>query len=926
MKTKHKVIAVSVMLGLLVWVVDAVLDYLIFYEGTLLGLLITDVPNHELYIRLVMIACFLIFGIVVSRLITERKKAEEALHKSEKQASAAIEAARALTFSYDIATGKITWGGAIKEITGYTPKEFAKVDIEDWAERIHPEDRDKVLSILQEAIETLDRAMAEYRFRKKDGSYVTLASISITEKEYGKAVRLVGILQDITERKKAEEELRESERRYRQLFEGINDSVMVLNSQGRFVDCNEVTLQRLGYSSEEFFSLRPADLVHPDFHQLMKDNQERIWAGEPTIVESLHSCKDGKLIPVEVNALRIEYQGEPAILAVVRDITERKRAEEAVKEAERRYKAIFDNRLQMVYIHNEQGLFLDANDYALERLGYTRDDLGKVSMQDMLNPEDIPKVFKGMADAWAKGVMEHPVELRLITKSGETIWVETFGIPLERGVDHYIGLGMARDITERKQAEEALRLERDNFINILEAMEDGVYIVNQQYDIQYVNPVLKKDFGPFERHKCYEYFHDRKDVCPWCKNQDVFAGKTVRWEWYSFKNQKTYDLIDTPLKNPDGSISKLEIFRDITERKRADEELICLSNAVKMSTDSIVISDLEGKIIDVNEATLKMYGTDEKADLIGKSSFDLIAPEDREKAIAAMEEVIEKGYVKDREYHVLIKDGSKVPVEMSVSMMKGKEGELIGFMGVTRDITGRKLAEEDLKMSFAQIRDLSAHIQYVREEERKYIAREIHDELGQVLTALKMNLSLMSRDIKEKKESIDLQVLLGEIDAMQEIIGVTVKRIRELITELRPEVLDNLGLLEALEWQANEIQDRTGILCELTTKLKEIKLDKDRSIAIFRIYQEALVNVTRHAKATKVIINISKTDGKLLLEISDNGIGIPQEKLKSRDSFGMIGMKERAYVFGGDVEITGRKGKGTTVRVSIPMGGEQVEK
>lgn len=128
-------------------------------------------------------------------------------------------------------------------------------------------------------------------------------------------------------------------------------------------------------------------------------------------------------------------------------------------------------------------------------------------------------------------------------------------------------------IVKRKHAEKALRIERDNLKNIFEAIEDGVYIVNQQYDIQYVNTVLVNDFGPYEGHKCYEYFHDLDDVCPWCKNADVLAGKTVRWEWFSSKNGKTYDLIDTPLKNPDGSISKLEIFRDITERKQAEEEL-----------------------------------------------------------------------------------------------------------------------------------------------------------------------------------------------------------------------------------------------------------------------------------------------------------------------------------------------------------------
>jgi PAS domain S-box-containing protein len=147
---------------------------------------------------------------VVSKDITERKQAEDALRESEKQASAAIEAARGFTFNYDIATGKIKWGGAIEEITGYTPEEFSLVDIDGWAERIHPDDRDRILLIFQEAFQR-DRATAEYRFRTKNGDYITLSSTSLTEKdEKGKAARLVGILQDITERKQAEEELRRS--------------------------------------------------------------------------------------------------------------------------------------------------------------------------------------------------------------------------------------------------------------------------------------------------------------------------------------------------------------------------------------------------------------------------------------------------------------------------------------------------------------------------------------------------------------------------------------------------------------------------------------------------------------------------------------------------------------------------------------------
>jgi PAS domain S-box-containing protein len=168
------------------------------------------------------------------------------------------------------------------------------------------------------------------------------------------------------------------------------------------------------------------------------------------------------------------------------------------------------------------------------------------------------------------GLANHTV---LISKDGTKLPIADSGAPMKDEEGNIIGVVLVfRDITEHKRAEKVLKRERNNLRSIFESMEDGVFIVSQQNDIQYVNSVLAKDFGPYEGRKCYKYFHDRKEVCPWCRNQEIWAGKTVQWEWYSKKNDKTYDMIDTPIKNPDGSISKLEILRDITERKQAEGE------------------------------------------------------------------------------------------------------------------------------------------------------------------------------------------------------------------------------------------------------------------------------------------------------------------------------------------------------------------
>ncbi|MBI2949304.1 MAG: response regulator [Verrucomicrobia bacterium] len=226
----------------------------------------------------------------------------------------------------------------------------------------------------------------------------------------------------------------------------------------------------------------------------------------------------------------------------------------------------------------------------------------------------------------------------------------------------------------------------------------------------------------------------------------------------------------------------------------------------------------------------------------------------------------------------------------------------------------RKRAEERLRESNEQLRALTVYLQYVREEERTRIAREVHDELGQSLTGMKMDLAwLMSRLPKDQK------TLQAKAASMSGLIDATIQTIRRIATELRPGILDDLGLVAAIEWQANEFQTRTGIPCVVTSSVNDPILDQDLNTAFFRIFQETLTNIMRHANATRVEVSFHQVNGRLVLEVKDNGRGITEAEIHNTRSIGLLGIRERAGLLGGEVSVRGEDGKGTTVTVGIPL-------
>ncbi len=223
------------------------------------------------------------------------------------------------------------------------------------------------------------------------------------------------------------------------------------------------------------------------------------------------------------------------------------------------------------------------------------------------------------------------------------------------------------------------------------------------------------------------------------------------------------------------------------------------------------------------------------------------------------------------------------------------------------------MAQERLRRSHDQLRALTGHLQFVREEERTRIAREVHDELGQALTGLKLDLSWLSGRIPGDR------TLQRRARAMSALIDATIHAVRRIATELRPGVLDSLGLAAAIEWQAIDFQERTGTRCETTIEVKDEILDREFSTTFFRIFQETLTNIIRHARATHVEVRLSKVDHELVLTVHDNGRGIPKEKIAHARSIGIIGMRERAAEVGGKVTFLAPFGRGTTVTMRAPM-------
>ncbi len=354
----------------------------------------------------------------------------------------------------------------------------------------------------------------------------------------------------------------------------------------------------------------------------------------------------------------------------------------------------------------------------------------------------------------------------------------------------------------------------------------------------------------------------------------------------------------------DDQVSALK--REIAELKKQIE----IRDIALNSTRSLIrITDLNGIIQYVNSAHTTLLGYTEE-ERIGHSTFEFMHPDDRQRAyqlFASIMENPESGENAFFEYRVRHKDGHYLWARVEGKFVR-KQGKPILIVLTVWDITERKKMED-------QLHALAQKLQTIREEERTHISREIHDEFGQALTSLKFNLALLAKTIPaERKDALD------KARGMMLYIDQTIQLIRRISTELRPPILDDFGLKAAIEWQAGDFQNKTGIQCKLNLDLQEeLPIEKEKSISIFRIFQEALTNVARHAAATRVVVDFHNRQNKLTLKIKDNGRGITPNEIIDKGSLGITGMKERAFSLGGELDIKGGPKKGTIIQFTIPL-------
>ena len=723
----------------------------------------------------------------------------------------------------------------------------------------------------------------------------------------------------------AERQLMESEARFRLLVSSVKDyAIIMLDPTGHVISWNEGAERIKGYKEEEIIGR----------HMSVFYTEEEVQRGEPGYnleqarlngrfeQEGWRLRKDGSAFWANVVFTAIsDPQGHiMGYSKVTRDITERKKATEQIAYMAR----LMEDTSDAIFSTDHAFIIRTWNKAAEMSFGYTQKEaIGKTAgnlLRVDLSREVIYAIRRELVESsYWKG------EVYYKNKNGSNLTVLLSASAVRNPEGTVEGFVMVcRDFTERKKLE--LQLQQFN-------KELELQVAKKTAELTGIFERITDAFIAMDKNLCYTYLNKKageliqRDPASLIGKYvwDVFPDAVGSDTWYAFNKAMTeqknmtntdyYAPLDLWQENhlypsPEG----LSVFiRNVTEEKRKEKRITDYKYALDQSS-IVSVTDEKGVIKYVNDNFCRISQYTEE-ELIGQHHHIIGSRYHPAWFFKDMWLTITKGEVWKGEIRNRAKDGSIYWVYMTIIPFLNEKGEPFEYIALDSDISERKKAEALLDQSYQDIRQLASHLQDVREDERAAMAREIHDELGQQLTGLKMDFSWINkRPLVQEDDELRQKVV-----TIMNLLDTTIKTVRRIATDLRPSILDDLGLLAAIEWQSQEFSNRSGIATEFSSGMDEFQYAPAIAIGLFRICQESLTNVARHAAASKIRIMLEEGNGKILLTIRDNGKGFDTRKIGGKKTLGLLGMKERTLMMGGEFRIESLPGKGTTLMVTVPI-------
>jgi PAS domain S-box-containing protein len=707
-------------------------------------------------------------------------------------------------------------------------------------------------------------------------------------------------------------------------FENSYDAMIIGSQDGRILKANPAACRMLAYSEEELCKLGRKGIVEetPQFLEAVKKQKETcIFFGELTYIR-----KDGTKFPVEVSSsIFTVSDGSEFTTLIIRDISERKKTEKSLLENEDRYHRLLDNSGLGICLFSMDVKILMLNHVAIEHLrgkpsDYTGKNLTEVFGKEL--GQIYTERFKVIAESEKPVQYEDNVQLE-----GKPGWYHSTLVKILNNNGEVEGiLVIAKNITSRKISEEKLiaseleykSLFENSIMGISQTYPDGRYkMINKAYAEMYGYPdtstMIKEVSGNLEM--LYSHPEDRIKVFEILAKTGYMPPTEI--ELNKRDGKKIWAIIEArQVKDNTGKLLYLQAeHRDITNRKNLEKEMYSNSryarSLIEASLDPLVTISKDGKITDVNFATEKITGL-KRTKLIGTDFADYFS--NPKKARRGYISVFKMGTIKNYPLSIMHTSGRKIDVLYNATTYKNESGEIQGVFAAARDVTEQKKMEEELRKSRELLEKLNQHLVEAIENERKQIALNLHDDLGQKLTAFNLDIAWLKSRI-----GVQSKAVTEKIENMSLIIKEMFDTIRETSSLLRPAILFDLGLVAAINTQLINFERQTGIKCYFNCNTEE-ELTEDRiSLILYRLFQESLTNITRHSQATETEVILQILWNKVEMNINDNGIGISKELVSSLKSMGIAGMKERVKLVNGKITIGCKKGLGTRIKIIIPL-------